>query len=214
MQLVERAGLDDAAVRNTRMRVALRTVASRCAITKVVRSFITSSSAACTFVSVTGSSALVASSRIRIGGSFSKRTRDREALAFAAGQHPAAFADTGLKAVRIGSMKSSACARAAASRISCVGRVRLADAQVLGDRAVEQQHFLEHDADIATQRRQLEAADVHAVDLDRARLRIEHAMQQRQRGRFAAAGRADQRDTVSPGSAVKLRSTTAARLPS
>ena len=51
--------------------MALRTVDSRCAITKVVRSFITSSSAACTFISVVASSALVASSRIRIGGFFS-----------------------------------------------------------------------------------------------------------------------------------------------
>ncbi len=57
--------------RNTRMRVALRMVESRCAITKVVRSFITSSSAACTLVSVVASSAEVASSRIRIGGFFS-----------------------------------------------------------------------------------------------------------------------------------------------
>ena len=37
-------------------------------------------------------------------------------------------------------------------------------------------------------------ADVDAVDLDEAGLRIEGAMQQRQRRRFAAAGRPDQRD--------------------
>ena len=37
-------------------------------------------------------------------------------------------------------------------------------------------------------------ADVHAVDLDRAGLRIEDAVQQRQRRRFAGAGGADQRD--------------------
>ena len=42
----------------------------------------------------------------------------------------------------------------------------------------------------------LQAADVHAVDLDRARLRIEHAVQERQRGRLARAGRADQRDDL------------------
>ena len=45
-------------------------VESRCAITKVVRPFITSSSAALSLASVTASSALVASSRIRIGGSY------------------------------------------------------------------------------------------------------------------------------------------------
>ena len=65
---------------------------SRCAMTKVVRSFITSSSAACTFASVAASSALVASSRIRIGGFFEQRARDRDALALAARQHAAALA--------------------------------------------------------------------------------------------------------------------------
>ena len=50
--------------------MALRMVESRCAITNVVRPFITSSRAALTLASVTASSALVASSRIRIGGSF------------------------------------------------------------------------------------------------------------------------------------------------
>ena len=63
---------------NTRMWVALRMVASRCAITKVVRFFMTSSSAASTRCSVAASSALVASSRMRIGGSLSSaRAIDR-----------------------------------------------------------------------------------------------------------------------------------------
>ena len=99
-QFVERAGLDDPAVLNTRMRVALRMVASRCAMTKVVRPLITSSSACVTLASVTGSSALVASSRIRIGGFFSKRAGDGEPLAFAAGQKPAALADRALQVLR------------------------------------------------------------------------------------------------------------------
>ena len=57
--------------RNTRMRLALRMVASRCAMTNVVRPFMTSSSAILSRASVSGSSALVASSRMRIGGSLS-----------------------------------------------------------------------------------------------------------------------------------------------
>ena len=83
---------------NTRMRVALRMVASRCAITKVVRPFITSSSAACTLASVMASSALVASSRIRIGGSLSSARAIEMPLALAAGQQPSALADAGLEA--------------------------------------------------------------------------------------------------------------------
>ena len=75
-----------------------------------------------------------------------------------------------------------------------VGCVRIADAQVLGDRAVEQQRLLIDHADIVAQRRELHGADVHAVDFDRAGLRIERAMQQRERGRLAGAGGADERD--------------------
>src|ERR1700731_1720974 len=121
----------------TRMRVALRMVESRCAITNVVRPFITSSRAALSLASVTASSALVASSRIRIGGSFNSA----RAL-------------------------ESRCRSPADNR-----RVRLADAQIVGDRTVEQQRFLKHHADVPPQRRQRQAADVHAVDPDEAGLR-------------------------------------------
>ncbi len=41
---------------------------------------------------------------------------------------------------------------------------------------------------------QLHVADVDSVDADRAALRIEHAVQQAERGRLAGAGRADQSD--------------------
>ena len=136
------------------MRVASRTVASRCAMTKVVRPFITSSSA---------SVDLRLGHRIERAGRFvedqdrrilEQRARDGEPLALAAGEQPAALADARLASPPgLRSMNSSACARAAASRISCVAGVRLADAQILGDRAVEQQRLLEHDADIAAQPR-------------------------------------------------------------
>ena len=41
-----------------------------------------------------------------------------------------------------------------------------------------------------------ERPDVHAVDGDEARLRVEGAVEERERGGFAAAGRADQSDAV------------------
>ncbi len=75
----------------TRMRVALRMVESRCAITNVVRPRITSSRAALTLASVTASSALVASSRIRIGGSF------KSARAIDSRWRSAAFAGMGFE---------------------------------------------------------------------------------------------------------------------
>src|SRR6267378_1973918 len=103
---------------NTRMRVALRMVESRWAITKVVRPFITSSRAALTLASVTASSALVASSRIRIGGSFSSaraiESRCRSPPESMRPRSPAWVSNF----FSLRSMNSSACARPAAVRIS------------------------------------------------------------------------------------------------
>ena len=73
-----------------------------------------------------------------------------------------------------------------------LGGVGLADAQIVGDRAVEHRAVLEHHADVAAQRFQLDVAMVDAVDADDARLGVPHAMQQRQRRALARAGRADE----------------------
>ena len=70
-------------------------------MTKVVRPFITSFSAAVTFASVVASSALVASSRIRIGGILQESARDRETLALAARQSSAALSDDGVETVLV-----------------------------------------------------------------------------------------------------------------
>ena len=69
-QRLERALLDDPAVSNTRISSASRTVDSRCAMMNVVRPAISVFNARLTRASVAASSALVASSRIRIGGFF------------------------------------------------------------------------------------------------------------------------------------------------
>ena len=201
--------------RNTTMRVALRMVASRCAITKVVRSFITSSSAACTLVSVWASSAEVASSRIRIGGFFKKRAGDRQPLTLAAGQETAALADDGVQACRGCVRRNRAPGRArSASSISSSVASGLPRGEILADRAVEQQHFLEHHADVPAQRRELHLAQVDAVDGDAAGLRIEDAMQQRQRRGLAGAGRSDQRDHFARAARANSGRRSAARLPS
>ncbi|MGY3406340.1 hypothetical protein ACVWZV_002453 [Bradyrhizobium sp. GM5.1] len=97
--------------------MALRMVERRWAITKVVRPFITSSRAVFTLASVTASSALVASSRIRIGGSFSSAraidSRWRSPPDSIRPRSPALVSKPPLR-----SMNSSACARSAALRIS------------------------------------------------------------------------------------------------
>ena len=77
-----------------------------------------------------------------------------------------------------------------------VGGVRLAHTQIFRDRAIEQQSFLKHDTDIAAQAGQCQRPHIHAIDADDAGLRIEGAMQQRNRCRFAGASGADQRDRL------------------
>ena len=77
---------------STRISSASTTVESRCAITSVVRSREISASSAWIDFSVRESSAEVASSKMRIGGFFSTRARDRHALLLAAGELQAALA--------------------------------------------------------------------------------------------------------------------------
>ena len=126
-----------------------------------------------------------------------QRASNRQALTLAAGQPASAFADAGMKPAlpredEIQRLRPLGCPPHLLFR-----RIGPADAQILRDRSVEQQTLLEHHADIAAQCRKLEGADVAAVDLDRARLRIEAAVQQRQRRGLARAGRADERDGLS-----------------
>src|SRR5262249_38292919 len=122
--------------------------------------------------------------------------RYRDALALATREQPAALAHQRLEALGT-ALDDIERLRALTGFVHLrLARIRLADLKIFLDRAVEQQRFLEHHADIAAQPRQREAADIHAVDLDHARLRIEHAMQQPERGRLAGAGGADERNRL------------------
>ena len=80
-----------------------------------------------------------------------------------------------------------------------VGGVGPADADVLGDRAVEQAGVLEHDGDVVPQRAERHVGDVLAVDQDAAGIGRAQALQERQRGGLAGAGRPDQRDGLAGG---------------
>ena len=147
-----------------------------------------------TFASVTGSSALVASSRIRIGGSFSKRARDGEPLALAAGEQPAALADAGLEAVGIAvdeveRLRARRGRRAISSSVaSGLPTRRFSAIERLNSSVSWNTTPILRRSPVSVKSRM--SMPSTAID---ARLRIEGAMQQRQRRRFAAAGRADQR---------------------
>ena len=80
-----------------------------------------------------------------------QRPRDREPLALAPGQQPAALADARLEAFRIALDDIERLGALAGLAHFLLGRIGLADAQIVGDRAIEQQRLLEHHADIAAQ---------------------------------------------------------------
>ena len=67
----------------------------------------------------------------------------------------------------------------------------VAEADVVGDRAREQMHVLEHEAEHAAQLREIELADVDAVNRDPPSLNVVEPKQQIDQRRLAGAGRAD-----------------------
>src|SRR5262249_12523955 len=77
-----------------------------------------------------------------------------------------------------------------------IGGIGFSHQQVLGDRAVEKQRLLENDSNVSTQGGKLEFPDVRSVDVNLAGLRIEGAVQQRDRRRFSGAGGANQCDRL------------------
>ena len=68
-----------------------------------------------------------------------------------------------------------------------VGRLRPREADVVGDRAREQERVLEHHAELAPVRAQLELAQVVTVDPDRAVVRVVEAADELRGRRLAAA---------------------------
>ena len=121
--------------------------------------------------------------------------RNGDALALAAGQFYAAVADDGAHAGRQ-ILDEIAARRDRRFQHLVVGGFRLAVADVVHDRAVEQRNVLRHHADGLAQTVLRHARDILAVEQDAAVLRIVEALQQREQGRFAAAGMADQADAL------------------
>ena len=143
------------------------------------------------------SSALVASSRIRIRGSRRYRAGDGDALALAPRQTHAALPD--LRRVAVGKGADVLVNVGVARRRPhfVVGRFEPSVANVLDDRAAEELHVLRHDGDRAAQVGQPYAGDIDSVDQQRAFLRLVKARNQIHDRRLAGARRADQRDDLS-----------------
>ena len=88
--------------RSTMMRSASRTVDRRWAMTMAVRSLMSASSPSWICSSVKGSTLAVASSRMRMAGSFRTTRAKRHQLALPHGQAGAALADVGIQTARAG----------------------------------------------------------------------------------------------------------------
>src|SRR4029450_11382696 len=91
-----------------------------------------------------------------------QRARDRQALTLAAGEQSPPLAGVGVEALRQALDDVENLGALARRAQFIVARIGLADAQVLGDRTVEQQDLLENDADVVPQAREPEGANVHA----------------------------------------------------
>ena len=149
-------------------------VESRCAMAMTVLPFIRLASCSWIAASTSESSALVASSSTRIGASFSKHARDRDALALTARQLHPPLAD--VRAVALAPVqvlqaadeivRVRACGRLRRLRLAGVGT---AIEDVVAHRAVQQRGILRHDADLAAQAVLRDVRDVLVVDEDAAR---------------------------------------------
>jgi succinyl-diaminopimelate desuccinylase len=149
----------------TTMRSALRMVASRCAMTSVVRPARQLRQRLLDGRSVSVSSAEVASSRIRIGGFF----RKMRAMARRCFWPPESLTPRSpiIVSSPAGSRRSPRRdARGGQPRMIGLAGAEPAIGDVLADRAGEQEDVLLHDADLPAQRRQRHVADVDAVDGD------------------------------------------------
>ena len=119
---------------STTMRSESTTVDSRWAMTRSVRFSATASIASRSSCSLTPSSEAVASSSSRIGRSGQQGPRDREALAFAAGEHDAVLADRGIESGRVAVEHLAEVDRVQHGDALLVGRVGRAEREVVAQR--------------------------------------------------------------------------------
>src|SRR6185437_16240089 len=119
---------------------------------------------------------------------------DRDALAFAAGQAVAALADAGAVAVVLLDDEVVGVGRPRRRHDVAEGGVGAGVGDVLGDRAVEEEGVLQHDADLIAQVAQAEFLQADSVDEYLSVVRVIEAANQINEGALAGAGLADEAD--------------------
>ena len=128
-----------------------------------------------------------------------QRARDRDQLPLAGREARAALADDVVEPALEPGRDPVDADRVRGGGDLLVGRLGAPEADVVRDRAAEQERVLEDDPELAPDRPQLHVAEIDAVDAHRALERVVEARDQLRGRRLAAAGLADERDAASRG---------------
>ena len=136
---------------------------------------------------------LVENQDARIEG---QRARERQQLLLPDRQRRAALGDRARVAVRQPLDERLGVHRARRAAHALVVDRRVAEADVVGDRAREQVHVLQHQAEQPAHVGEIELADVDAVDRDPAARHVVEPQQQVDQRRLARAGGADDADAL------------------
>ena len=125
-----------------------------------------------------------------------QRPGDRDALALAAGQPCAAFAEIGVEAFGQLAQELGRIGRFRRFPELVVARVPQAVAQIVARRGGEDDRLLRHEGDPRAHVGRIGLAQVDAVEPDRADLRIVEALGELEQGRLAGARRTDHRQRL------------------
>jgi hypothetical protein len=136
----------------------------------------------------------VASSKIRMRGLRDQRAGDGDALALAAGQGRAVFADHGVVAFRQFQDEVVRAGQLRRPHHLLQRRARIGQRDVVADAAVEQHVLLQHHADLAAQRGGVGQRQIDAIHQHAAALRHVEALHQLGQRALAGAGAADDAD--------------------
>ena len=125
-----------------------------------------------------------------------QRPRDRDQLPLAGRQAGAALAHRVVEAAREPRRHPVDADRGGRGLDLLVRRVRLREADVRRDRAAEEERVLQHDAELAPVRAELDVAQVVPVDAHRALVGVVEAADQPRERRLAVARLADEREAA------------------
>ena len=183
---------------STTIRSAFCTVASRCAMTSVVRPCSSVWRPCCTSCSAAASSELVASSKQNrpVGH---QRAGDRQALFLPARKRDATLAELGVEALRQALDELRGAGLLARAHHGLAARIGPAITHIFEHARGKDDRLLRHHRDQAARLAGIHGRQLDAADAHRAFLRVVKAQKQREHRRLARARRTDERDPLARG---------------